>query len=230
MRSEVGHPIDGVTAIIDASALETNVFNAQYCGGVLAASTTVITAAHCVAQRDPRNIHVLVGADNLCRDRKIDGQRIPVAAISVHPGYDPETAVSDIAVLHLETPARDGVRTVIDWDGSSDRAIAMGWGRASPGGIPACRLLQIRLRIHPPDECRQLIAGKSDRSFDPSTMLCASPSDRPWDTCVGDSGGPVLLGGDLRTAPIVGLVSWGVGCGKGVPGVYSRIDQWNGGW
>lgn len=230
-RSEVGHPVDGVTAIIDASALETDVFNAQYCGGVLVAPRAVVTAAHCVDERDARQIHVLVGADNLCRDRRIDGQRIPVRAISVHPSYDRETAVSDIAVLHLETPANDDdVRSVPEWDGSEALGVAFGWGRASLGGLPACRLMQVPLRIHPPDVCRQQIAGTSGRTFDEDTMLCASPRDRAWDTCVGDSGGPLLLGTELDAAPVVGLVSWGVGCGQGVPGVYSRMDRWAGGW
>jgi Trypsin len=42
--------------------------------------------------------------------------------------------------------------------------------------------------------------------------------------CQGDSGGP-LLGGDGAATRLVGIVSYGAGCGTaGVPGVYTRVS------
>jgi secreted trypsin-like serine protease len=51
-------------------------------------------------------------------------------------------------------------------------------------------------------------------------MLCAGGTGT--DTCSGDSGGPLeapIAGGGYR---LVGLTSWGIGCGQR-PGVYTRV-------
>merc|ERR1712165_133536 len=52
-------------------------------------------------------------------------------------------------------------------------------------------------------------------------MLCAGQKGQ--DSCMGDSGGPMvrLQGGSYQQ---IGIVSWGIGCGKAqFPGVYTRV-------
>ena len=69
----------------------------------------------------------------------------------------------------------------------------------------------------------------AERDFDAASMLCAIPTDADGrDTCTGDSGGPLILGSDLDTGPVVAVVSWGRGCGAGWPGVYARANAWPG--
>merc|ERR1712111_144751 len=54
-------------------------------------------------------------------------------------------------------------------------------------------------------------------------MLCAGQKGK--DSCSGDSGGPfVIPDGDHWTQ--IGVVSWGIGCGKDIyPGAYTRVSH-----
>jgi trypsin len=50
-------------------------------------------------------------------------------------------------------------------------------------------------------------------------MICAAVPGGGKGACQGDDGGPLVVGSQL-----VGIVSWGVGCGLAeYPGVYSNV-------
>lgn len=54
-------------------------------------------------------------------------------------------------------------------------------------------------------------------------MLCAGKQGK--DSCSGDSGGPMQIGTGNQWTQI-GIVSWGIGCGKSFyPGVYTRVTE-----
>lgn len=226
-RAHVGHPIRGVVALVGASAPEDDIFNGQFCGGVLTRVNQVLTAAHCVVGRQAANIHVVVGADNLCRLRPIDGIRRRVLSISVHPYYNRMEGAFDLAQLTLDgnLPA-EWVRSIAATELGDIEATALGWGRTSVGGIPPCRLSRALMSLRATADCEAL-ASTGDRPFDSASMLCAMPaSEASDDTCTGDSGGPLILGRDLDRGPIIGIVSWGRGCGAGWPGVYAKASAW----
>ena len=48
-------------------------------------------------------------------------------------------------------------------------------------------------------------------------MICAGEEGK--DACQNDSGGPLTKDGE-----IIGIVSWGSGCGR-LPGVYARVTH-----
>lgn len=220
--------VRGIVALINASSPVDHIYSGQFCGGVVVASRLVLTAAHCVVTKGAGSIDVVVGADNLCGDRPIDGVRLRVSAIEIHPDYHVESARFDLAVLTLEADApAESIRRVGSAPADGGPAIAVGWGRGPVAGVPPCRLRSTDLTVLSQDECAGR-AGSDDREFDPRSMTCAVPARSPAeDTCGGDSGGPLILGDDANEGVVIGVVSWGHGCGGEAPGAYARAESWS---
>ena len=89
-------------------------------------------------------------------------------------------------------------------------------------------LMTVSVPVWDQDKCNTIYDGDID-----STMLCAGygpgPEEDAKDSCQGDSGGPLYLQGATSENPgsdvLVGVVSWGIGCASGYPGVYARISE-----
>lgn len=76
------------------------------------------------------------------------------------------------------------------------------------------------VRVLPDSDCARAYPGGTQGAYDASSMLCAGDTAGGRDACQGDSGGPLVARGRL-----IGLVSWGSGCGSpGSPGVYTRVS------
>ena len=230
-RREAGSPVRGVAALIDATAPSPDLFNAQFCGAVLVAPDIALTAAHCVARRKPGDIQVVTGADNLCRDHEITGTRTDVRRIDLHPHYRRRAGRYDLALLTLAGSFPSEVRRITLGQPPSGTATVLGWGRASSGGVPACRLMRVDLELLSAAACSDAVPPDGSRRFDLETMVCAQPKNDGADSCVGDSGGP-LIEGDISDGAILAIVSWGRGCSAGIPGIYARADLYAGsdGW
>ncbi len=200
-------------------------FSRQFCGGTAVAPRVVITAAHCVDALE--GVDVLYGTDLL------DGSGIVVhsSSISVHPAWDPESSQNDVAVVKLSAsiPAAGVALAGHDNEGyaepgDSSEVVGFGCDRVTSDGD--CTgyphdLWKAALPLRSTGACDDYFGGV----FDPQTMLCAgtaSMNATAPDSCQGDSGGPLTTSGSGGAPILVGIVSWGYGCGI-LPGVYTRV-------
>ncbi|MFD8567390.1 S1 family peptidase [Streptomyces sp. NPDC057694] len=202
----------------------------QFCGGVVVARSTVLTAAHCmsqgvlgVARSEVRDLKVIAGRDDLRSD---DGAEIRVRDVWVNPDYDGSTNSGDVAVLTLATPLPEGYVLPMADEGDpayepGTQAEVYGWGDTTGAGDYARTLHAAQVQVLPDGVCQEAYPGSADGTYLPASMLCAGEPRGGKDACQGDSGGPLVARGKL-----IGLVSWGSGCGRaGSPGVYTRVSD-----
>jgi secreted trypsin-like serine protease len=194
----------------------------QFCAGTVISPTAVLTAAHCVLDDEgvslpADGVEVLAGTEDLAAG----GDRIPVARVIAHPGYRHTGDGPDAALLVLArptaAPAAAYARPGQDPDVERPGWIA-GWGEQAEGsGLVSSRMREAPVTIFPAAGCTSFLGA----DYLPGAALCAGRPGGGVDTCSGDSGGP------LRDAAgtLVGVTSWGAGCGRpGLPGVYTRVS------
>ncbi|MFB0615443.1 trypsin-like serine protease [Streptomyces sp. AGS-58] len=202
----------------------------QFCGGVAVDRAVVLTAAHCLSEEAlgtppnrVRDLRVIAGRTDLLSG---EGQEIAVRDVQINPAYEATTDSGDFALVTLagELPQS----TVIGMARADDpaytpgtEAFVSGWGDTTGGGDYARRLRAARVHVLPDASCARAYPGGPEGKYRAATMLCAGEVAGGPDGCQGDSGGPLVAGGRL-----IGLVSWGSGCGRpGRPGVYTRVSE-----
>ncbi|MFF8731158.1 S1 family peptidase [Streptomyces sp. NPDC015171] len=201
----------------------------QFCGAVAIGRSAVLTAAHCLTEdvlgappdRVP-DLKVIAGRTDLLSTK---GQEIAVREVRTNPEWEMETNSGDFAVVTLaeQLPKSTVVTMAREGDPAyapGTEALVSGWGDVTGGGAYARRLHAARLHVLSDDRCARAYPGGPDGTYEADTMLCAGEVAGGPDGCQGDSGGPLVAGGRL-----IGLVSWGSGCGRpGLPGVYTRVS------
>ncbi|MER6037480.1 serine protease [Streptomyces sp. NPDC101169] len=202
----------------------------QFCGGVAVSRTTVLTAAHCMADEvlgappnRVRDLRVIANRTDLLSSK---GKEIAVRDVRVNPRYDADGNSGDFAVLTLAKALPRGAVVAMAPEGdpaykTGTKALVSGWGDTTGGGGYPRHLHAARVRVLADDVCARAYPGGPDGTYRADTMLCAGEPAGGPDACQGDSGGPLVASGRL-----IGLVSWGSGCGQpGDPGVYTRVSD-----
>jgi len=201
----------------------------QVCTGALIAPTVFLTAAHCVVDTRASDWDVLLGQTSLSGG---GGQRIPAASISWDPGFSPELLRADVALVRLAHAPHAPVAPV----GLIDPAHAGAEADGAPGRLLGWGMTRLDDQVGVlPDDLRTAVltiradpacAATAGFPFSGATMLCADASPSGQTTCLGDSGGPLLVDGGGGHLLIAGVTSWGLACGSRIsPSVFADVLQ-----
>lgn len=151
-----------------------------------------------------------------------------------HPSYDSRTVDNDIALMRLEypvkfteyivpicMPGREMAERVLHLNGTL--TVVSGWGKDDMDSEKFSSALNV---INVPLVDRNICTQQMSHNIS-DNVLCAGVLGRRMDACEGDSGGPmVTLYRD--TWFLLGLVSWGEGCGRvDKLGIYTKVSNYN---
>ncbi|XP_062854794.1 tissue-type plasminogen activator, partial [Trichomycterus rosablanca] len=205
------------------------------CGGVLIDSCFVLSAAHCFQEGFTENrLRVILGRTFRLQNSSSE-QIFEVEKYWIHEQYKDESYDNDIALLKLKS--ENGICAVNspevlpiclpdpkivlpDWM----ECEISGYGKAEEfSPFFSERVKRGHVRLWPQELC--VPERLSGREVTPN-MLCAGDTRGLDDACKGDSGGPLVCEKDNRMT-LIGLISWGDGCGKkDKPGVYTRVSKY----
>ena len=120
---------------------------------------------------------------------------------------------------------------IINEQRKTEGAVVSGWGKME-NQVPA-DVLQFATILFSENRtsCRQTYAGLKNPRVITEKMLCAG--GRKADTCEGDSGGPLTCfkysaSKNRDQVYLCGVVSFGIGCQSGHPGIYTDVSTYYG--
>jgi len=215
--------------------------NVYVCGGSVIDNHHILTAAHCITKYRPEELRIRLGEWDVNNDSEFyPNIEFDVLSITVNPQFTPGNLYNDIALIKLDgsvdfqrnphvTPVclPDNFQTF-----TRQRCWVSGWGKDAFGsnGNYQNLLKEVDLPVLDDRDCELFLRRTrlgQDFNLHPG-FVCAG-GEEGKDACKGDGGGPLVCQDQTGAWNLVGIVSWGIGCGKrDVPGIYTKVNYYNG--
>jgi len=198
------------------------------CGCSFIAPTWAVTAAHCTSSLVGSTYQVVrIGNRTLPADREPWRRTHTIKNVRRHPAYNSQKILNDISLLEFNNAIPDEewgdylqppCIPTKDMDFQNSACIATGYGSTQSGGSMVQHLYQVDMIVYNEAKCTAYAPSLIDNNAE----ICAGNGTFA-DTCQGDSGGPLVA---YRHGAwwLIGLTSWGYGCGPG--GVYTKVSSY----
>nr|AAN28692.1 lumbrokinase protein [Lumbricus rubellus] len=207
--------------------------DSHFCGGSIINDRWVVCAAHCMQGESPALVSLVVGEHDSSAASTVR-QTHDVDSIFVHEDYNGNTFENDVSVIKtvnaIAIDINDG--PICAPDPANDyvyrKSQCSGWGTINSGGVCCPNVLRyVTLNVTTNAFCDDIYSPLYTITSD---MICATDNtgQNERDSCQGDSGGPLSVKDGNGIFSLIGIVSWGIGCASGYPGVYARVGSQTG--
>ncbi|XP_017877743.1 venom serine protease 34-like [Ceratina calcarata] len=207
-----------MAGIVDS--LEADIF----CGATIIAKKYVVTAGHCLENRDTSTLAIVVGEHDVTTGADTNAtQLFRIRRVIFHPNYVTGGQLNDIAVVEIQGEINYGVKVgpvCLPFQHSQDsfggdHVNVLGWGLTEFGGPKATVLQKVVLSV-----ITNLMCSRSYPQISTEQLCTYAPGK---DSCQMDSGGPVLWQNPTtQNLVLIAAISNGRGCGEDA-GVNERI-------